>query len=80
MKYMLVITVLIIAFLYFKTYLQIKLIWIESSITMSNEEMFYSNSIFKDKQDIIDNFNQEVDNRKYVLIDLGANKGLKLKI
>lgn len=56
----------------------IKIINLKQFEMMSDEEMYFSNSASNDKKDLIHNFNQQIPNRKYVYIDLGANNGKEI--
>ncbi len=56
----------------------IKIINLKQLEMMSDEEMYFSNSASNDKKDLIHNFNQQIPNRKYVYIDLGANNGKEI--
>jgi hypothetical protein len=42
---------------------------------LKDEDLYFSNSILIDKKAIVHNFNEQIPNRKYVFIDLGANNG-----
>ena len=70
---LILIALVFVIFFYVKNIINLK--QFQSLMMMSDEEMYFSNSVLKDKQDLIDNFNEQTPNRKYVYIDLGANNG-----
>jgi FkbM family methyltransferase len=51
------------------------IIWSSYSSQSEYQELFYSNLNLKERQEVSENFDTNIPNRRYVFIDLGANKG-----